>query len=43
LPFTFYDSTGNLISPGAIAANVNVSAAVAQYFSSSSLGGNFSA
>jgi len=39
LSFTFYDSAGNPISPGSIAADAT--AAFAQYFSSSALGGNF--
>lgn len=37
--FTFYDNGGNPISPGAIAADATT--AFAQYFSNSSLGGNF--
>jgi hypothetical protein len=39
LSFTFYDNGGNAVSPGAIAADAT--AAFAQYFAGSSLGGNF--
>lgn len=39
LSFTFYDNGGSPVSPGAIAADATV--AFAQYFSGSSLGGNF--
>jgi hypothetical protein len=39
LSFTFYDNAGSPISPGAIAADAT--AAFTQYFSNSSLGGNF--
>jgi hypothetical protein len=39
LSFTFYDTAGNSIAPGAIP--VDASAAFAQYFAGSSVGGNF--
>jgi len=39
LSFTFYDNGGSPVSPGAIAADATM--AFAQYFSGSSLGGNF--
>ena len=39
LTFTFYDNSGNPVSPGALAADATT--AFAQYFAGSLLGGNF--